>query len=343
MQPRCLVNRLNQTAATSTLLGTSPATRELVAQIENVSATDKNVLIEGPSGSGKSLVGQVLHDASGRAEGPFIFLDCGTISRDLAEFILFGHAAGAFAGAVESREGFLEMANEGTLFLDEVGELPLDTQLQLLHVLETRTVTRVGESGPRPLDVRIVTATWRDLRSMIEAQRFSRDLYFQLAEARVRVPTLAERRADISLLADELLHRAARAAHRELTLSADARACLLAYNYPGNVRELRNVLARAACSCDGNTIGPADLIFDEVFQKANDTEEATMDTLEFPGFKEAKRDVVEDFERQYLERLIARTSGNLAMSAGIAGLERHHLRSLLRKHGISRSRDRVNA
>jgi DNA-binding NtrC family response regulator len=333
-------------SAESTILGTSRAAEVLKARVEQLARTEMTVLIQGPTGSGKDVVARAIHEESARVDGPFVVLDCGAMSRDLAESILFGHAAGAFPGAAESREGFLEAAHRGTLLLDDVGALPIDVQPRLLRALETRTVTRVGETTPRPLDIRLLCATSRDLRRVVESGQLRADLYVRFTQSRVTVPSLAERRDDISMLADEFLERTAWANGRVRALSDEARALLVAREYAGNVRELRHVLDRAACLCDGPIIERSDLIFDEVLRvtdawgqdgSTTTTEEATMDatTLNlFPDFKEAKQNVVDDFEKQYLERLMARTDGNIAMGAGIAGLERHYLRSLLRKHGL---------
>jgi DNA-binding NtrC family response regulator len=322
--------------STHRLVGTSKAAQDLVAQIAQLARTELAVSVVGPTGSGKDLVARAIHDGSDRSQGPFVVLDCAAVSRDLAESILFGYAADAFDGAASAREGFLEEANGGTLVLDEIAELPLDVQASLLGALKTQTVTRVGDHEPRALDVRIIAVTSRDTRRMIADGQLLEELCSMLAQSRVFVPSLAARREDISALADELLRRAASTTGRVRTLSAAARAMLCAHDYAANVRELRNVIERATCVCDGETIEPSDLSFDAVLRVSEESrmEETTMDTLEFPDFKEAKRDVVDDFERQYLERLLARTHGNIAMSAGIAGLERHYLRSLLRKHGL---------
>jgi DNA-binding NtrC family response regulator len=318
------------------LTGTSRAAKDLVARIERVANDGLAVFIEGPSGSGKDLVARAIHEASDRAAGPFVVLDCAAIAHDVAECVLFGHAAGAFEGAVEAREGFLEAANGGTLVLGDVAELPFELQAAVARVLETRSVTRVGDDEPRALDVRVMTTTSRDARMLLADGVLDADLFSSLAKSRVSVPSLAMRREDIASIADELLRRAASITGRVRTLSATARAVLAAHDYAGNVRELRNVIDRATWLCDGSVIEPSHLTFDDVLRLSDETitEETTMDTLEFPDFKEAKRDVVDDFERQYLERLLARTRGNIAMSAGIAGLERHYLRSLLRKHGL---------
>ena len=320
------------------LLGKSTVMRELFALLERLAPTDLAVFVEGPTGSGKELVARALHDASPRAGRPFVVLDCTALPANLAESVLFGHATGAFTGAVEQRMGVFEAADGGTVFLDEVGDLPLDLQPKLLRVLEQRQVTRLGENRPRPVSVRVVSATWRDLRRMVNQGQFRDDLYYRLAQTRVVLPSLTERREDIELLATEFLRRLPRNAPCARSLSREAMSELGARDYPGNVRELKNTVERAAYMCDGPVIRPQDLAFERMLERGRDQKpDSTID--EVPEFKGAKRTAVDDFERDYLERLMAKTGGNIAMAAGLAGIERHYLRSLLKKHGLHAPRE----
>lgn len=318
------------------LLGRSPAMRELFGLLERLAPTDLAVFIEGPTGSGKELVARALHDDSPRAKGPFVVLDCAALPASLAESVLFGHATGAFTGAVESRTGVFEAAHGGTVFLDEVGELPLDLQPKLLRVLEQRQVMRVGENKPRPVSVRVVSATWRDLRRMVNQGLFRDDLYYRLAQTRLELPSLSARREDIELLVAEFLRRMPRGVACARSISREALSELAARDYPGNVRELKNTVERAAYMCDGPVIRPQDLAFERMLERgrepASSSEEADDGTM--PEFKGAKRTAVDDFEQTYLARLMAKTNGNIAMAAGLAGIERHYLRSLLKKHGL---------
>lgn len=312
------------------LLGKSTAMRELFGQLERLAPTDLAVFLEGPTGTGKELVARALHDESARADRPFVVLDCASLPATLAESVLFGHAVGAFTGAVEARLGIFEAAEGGTVFLDEVGDLPLDLQPKLLRVLEQHQVTRLGENRPRPVSIRLISATWRDLRRMVNQGHFRDDLYFRLAQARLVIPSLAERREDIELLATEFLRRLPRNAPCARSLSREALAALGARDYPGNVRELKSAVERAAYMCDGPVIRPQDLAFERLLERGR---EVTQDDG-VPEFKGAKRTAVDDFERDYLSRLMAKTNGNIAAAAALAAIERHYLRSLLKKHGL---------
>lgn len=315
------------------LLGRSAAMRELFALMDRLAPTELAVFIEGPTGSGKELVARALHDGSMRAAGPFTVLDCAALPPTLAESVLFGHAKGAFTGAIEARMGVFEAGHGGTVFLDEVGELPLEVQPKLLRVLEQRQVTRVGESRPRPISVRVLSATWREVRRMVNQGQFRDDLYFRLAQARVALPPLSERREDIELLATNFLRRLPRNAVCARALSREALSELAARDFPGNVRELRNVVERAAYMCHGPVIGPQDLAFERLLERGRDALDAgEVDGV--PEFKGAKRTAIDDFERDYLARLMTKTNGNIAAASALAGIERHYLRSLLKKHGL---------
>jgi DNA-binding NtrC family response regulator len=325
------------------LLGKSEPMRKVVELLQRLAPTDLAVFVEGPTGSGKELVARALHDASPRASRPFVVLDCAAIPATLAESVLFGHAAGSFTGAFEQRMGVFEAADGGTVFLDEVGDLPLDLQPKLLRVLEQQRVTRIGENRSRPVSVRVVSATWRQLRGMVGQGAFRDDLYFRLAQTRVVVPSLSERRDDIELLVAEFLRRLPRDAACARSASPAALEALAARDWPGNVRELKNTIERAAYMARGAVIEPNDFVFEEgidsgeappVSARPSAPTSARPPSNEIPEFKVAKRTVVDDFESSYLERLMAKTSGNIAMAAGLAGIERHYLRSLLKKHGL---------
>ncbi|MBX3226861.1 MAG: sigma 54-interacting transcriptional regulator [Labilithrix sp.] len=318
------------------LIGRSPAMRELFGLLAKLAPTELAVFVEGPTGSGKELVARALHDESARAGRPFVVLDCAALPASLAESVLFGHAAGAFTGATETRTGIFESANGGTIFLDEIGELPLDLQPKLLRVLEKSEVMRVGEVRPRPISVRVVSATWRDLRRMVNQGMFRDDLYFRLAQTRVKLPALSERREDIELLAASFLRRLPRNAAVARSLSREALSELAQRDFPGNVRELKNVIERAAYMAEGPVIRPHDLAFERLLQRsAHAVETAAPDAEgEVLEFKGAKRTAVDDFERDYLMRLMTKTGGNLTTAASLAGIERHYLRTLLKKHGL---------
>jgi DNA-binding NtrC family response regulator len=239
------------------LVGRAPTFRRMLELMARVAPSDATVMLQGESGTGKELVAKAIHDASRRADRPFVAVDCSGLTETLFESELFGHEKGAFTGASARRIGLVETASGGTLFLDELGDIPLGMQVKLLRLLETGTFRRVGASDFLKSDVRLISATHRNLRTMVAEDRFRQDLYFRLNTFPIALPALRERLSDVPLLAETLLARVAPG--RVLHLSAAALDCLMAYDYPGNVRELRNVLERAGLLCDGDTIQPEHL------------------------------------------------------------------------------------
>ena len=240
-----------------TLVGRAPTFRHMLELMSRVAPSDATVMLQGESGTGKELVAKAIHDASRRSERPFIAVDCSGLTETLFESELFGHEKGSFTGAAARRIGLVEAATGGTLFLDELGDIPLGMQVKLLRLLETGTFRRVGANEFLKADVRLISATHRNLRAMVDDGRFRQDLYYRLNTFPISLPALRERRDDVPLLAETLLARVAPG--HELKLSAAALACLTNYDYPGNVRELRNVLERATLLCDGDTILPEHL------------------------------------------------------------------------------------
>jgi two-component system, NtrC family, response regulator HydG len=248
-------------AHTQGLIGRSPAFRRMLDLITRVAPSDATVLLQGESGTGKELVAKALHDASRRAQAPFVILDCSGLPETLFESELFGHEKGAFTGATSRKIGLVEAAAGGTLFLDEVGDIPLPMQVKLLRLLETGTFRRVGSTDLRQASFRLVSATHRSLRDMAAEGTFRPDLYFRLNTFPIGLPALRDRREDIPVLAEALLHRVAPG--RMLCVSSPAMALLEVYDYPGNIRELRNLLERASLLCDGDELRPQHLA-DEV-------------------------------------------------------------------------------
>jgi len=289
------------------LVGRAPAFQRMLELISRVAPAEASVLLLGESGTGKELVAKAIHDASRRADKPFVAVDCSGLTETLFESELFGHERGAFTGATARRVGLVESASGGTLFLDEVGDIPLSMQVKLLRLLETGTYRLVGSTEPRRADIRLVSATHRDLRTMVEAGSFRQDLYFRLNTFPVNLPPLRERTADIPLLVDSLLTRVA--PDRKRKLSDVALAMLARYDYPGNIRELRNILERASLLCDGDTIQPAHLpeeVRADIGHRRNAA--ATPTTLE-------------QLERQTLEARLAHHRGSrkaLAAELGIS-------------------------
>jgi transcriptional regulator with GAF, ATPase, and Fis domain len=226
------------------LIGRSPAFQHMLGLVARVAPSQASVLLLGESGTGKELVARTVHEASGRAQRPLVAVDCASVPENLFESELFGHERGAFTGANTARGGLVEAASGGTLFLDEVGDIALAMQVKLLRLLETGTYRRVGSTELRHADIRVVSATHRDLDRMVSEGRFREDLYYRLSTFPIHLPSLRERRDDIALLATALLARVA--PQRLLRISAPALALLQAQDYPGNVRELRNLLERTA-------------------------------------------------------------------------------------------------
>lgn len=318
------------------LVGRDIAMREVFGILERVAPTELTVLVTGETGTGKELVSRALHARSARRNGPFIVFDCGAAPESLVESELFGHERGAFTGAVNARDGLFEMADGGTLFIDEVGEMPLEIQPKLLRVLEQREVRRVGSGRIRPVDVRVVAATNRNLRAEVEAGRFRADLYYRLAVVEVDLPPLRERPEDLPLLVDHLIRRSP---HNRgvVGVSPDVAGVFAAYHWPGNVRELNNVVERAIPFCDGSLISLAAL--PDALRSAGSGRFPRAPTLTAEGLtgvplKEAKDQLIEAFELQYLVDLIERHGGNVSRAARTAGMDRKSITRLLKKHQI---------
>jgi DNA-binding NtrC family response regulator len=234
------------------LIGRAPAFRAMLELVTRVAPSEATVLLQGESGTGKELVAQAIHDASRRAKGPFVAVDCSGLTETLFESELFGHERGAFTGATVRKIGLVEAASGGTLFLDEMGDIPLTMQVKLLRLLETGTYRRVGSTELVRSDIRLISATHRPLKALVENGQFRQDLFYRVNAFPICLPPLRSRREDIALLAEALLVRVA--PERKLKIAADTLACLESYGYPGNVRELRNILERASLLCDGDTL-----------------------------------------------------------------------------------------
>jgi len=309
-------------ASFGALIGESAIMREVFSQLEKIAASDATLLIEGETGTGKEGVAEAVHDASRRAEGPFIVVDCSAIPPNLLESELFGHEAGSFTGATERRLGAFEQASNGTLFLDEIGELPMELQPKLLRALESRKIRRVG-GGLVSCDLRIISATNRDLRAEVNRGTFRADLYFRLAVVKVGLPALRERPSDIPVLVTHLLERigANPSTTAELT-TPDFVEALAAAPWPGNVRELRNHLEQ--CVVFGERRLPNTL--------STPHPAATVDST--LSYDIARRQALDNFERSYITALLERHQGNVAAAARDAGLDRAYVHRLRRRHGL---------
>jgi DNA-binding NtrC family response regulator len=325
---RLLLERVHREHGFGSLIGSGAAIRRVFEQMTKVAATDLTVLVRGESGTGKELVAQAIHDASPRARRPFVAVNCAAISRELVESELFGHEKGAFTGASARRVGRFEAAQGGTIFLDEIGDMPLETQAKVLRVLEERTFERVGGSKTLEADVRVVAATHRDLEAEVARGRWRGDLYYRLRVVEIVVPPLRERLGDLPALVDRFLDRlATRLGRDKRRLGTSAMARLARHAWPGNVRELRNVVEQAAVLAAGAVIEEADLRLEEP-PGASPT----------PGragsFAEAKRAVIDEFERAYLTEALGRHAGNVSRTAEAIGMVRQSLQQKIRELGL---------
>ncbi len=310
------------------IVGNSKAILEVFEMIQQVSTSDTTVLIRGESGTGKELIADAIHRNSDRSDGPLVKVNCGALPESLVESELFGHEEGAFTGAKETREGRFEVADGGTIFLDEVGDIPPPLQVKLLRVLEEGTFERVGGSSTRRVDVRVLAATNRDLEEQLEAGTFREDLYYRLNVFPIHVPSLRERKSDVLLLADHFVERYAEKNNREIhRISTPAIDMLHAYHWPGNVRELENCIERAVLlSTDG-------VIHGHHLPPSLQTAEAT-DT-EFEGDLES---AVSSLERELVIDALKTTRGNQAAAARKLGITDRKLRLRVDKYDIDPSR-----
>jgi DNA-binding NtrC family response regulator len=310
------------------LRGRAPATKRLFSTILKVAKSKVPVLLFGESGTGKELIARAIHDLAD-AGRPFATVDCAALVPSLFASELFGHERGAFTGADRRHDGAFSRANGGTIFLDEVGELPPEMQSTLLGVVERRRLRRVGGQEELPVDVRIVSATNRDLRAEVNAGSFRLDLFYRLAVVMLHVPPLRERREDIPLLVEHFLREAGHDGSVEEVFAADDMSRFLTHDWPGNVRELRNVVEAAL------VMGP-DHVSATVpaAARAPIAGSEPFGALHALSYKEARKEVVERFERDYLKALVARTQGNVRHAAREAKMDRSYLIELLKKHGL---------
>ena len=327
---RLLREQLQRDYGFDQLIGSGAAMRRVFETIQKVAETDLSVLIRGESGTGKELVAQALHSSSSRRSRPFVAVNCAAINRELVESELFGHEKGSFTGADARRIGRFEAAQGGTIFLDEIGDMAPETQAKVLRVLEERKLERVGSTQTIEVDVRVVSATNRDLEEASRTNEFREDLYYRLKVIEIELPALRERIEDLAALSDRFLGQVAdRLSREKKTLAASALARLSRHGWPGNVRELRNVLERSAVLTSGPEIGEADLQLDSVIGGAP----PQAADLELP-FAEAKRQTVESFERQYLSDALREHEGNVSRTANAIGMVRQSLQQKIRELGL---------
>ena len=340
---RRLEDRLEAGARTSApgkpFVGESASARALLRSIEKIARTDTTVLITGESGSGKEVVAREIHERSPRAEEPFVAVNIGAVHDNLMESELFGHEKGAFTGADVRKTGLFELAGSGSLFLDEIGEMPLPLQVKLLRVLQERKIRRLGGTRDIPVSARILSATNRDIEALVREGRFREDLYYRLNVVRVAVPPLRERAEDIPLMAGFLLERIrSRMGKPAVKLGAEALGVLASYSFPGNVRELENILERALIYAEGEEILPSDLELGRGARlAAGGTESAALPE----GGREPRSAVevgpasgLDAVEREAIERALAKWGGNRTKAAEELGISRRTILYKIKRYGL---------
>ncbi len=323
---RMLQEQVDLSVRFGDIVGSSAPMRRLFETIAIVAPADSCTLVVGESGTGKELVARAIHRQSRRSNKAFVAINCGALTETVLESELFGHTRGAFTGAVSARRGLFEEASGGTLLLDEVGELSPATQVRLLRVLQEREVRPLGSNEPRPVDVRIIAATHRELSTLVSEGSFRQDLYYRLDVVSIRLPPLRERIEDVPLLAQHFLRK--HAARLSLDAQGIAPATiekLCAYDWPGNIRELENVIERALVLGRGNRIGLASLP-----AQLRSHSQASSRSAELSSWAEARA----AFELDYLQRAVSQAGGNVSRAAKVAGLDRSNFRRLLKRRGL---------
>jgi sigma-54-specific transcriptional regulator len=333
------------------LLFHDPRSADLFSHVERIARSEASVLVIGETGTGKELIARHLHTQSGR-KGPFLAVNCGAFSENLIDAELFGHESGAFTGAAQARAGWFEAANGGTLFLDEIGDLPLALQVKLLRVLQERQVVRLGSRKPIPLDVRLVAATNIDLRQAVEAQHFRADLFYRLSVATVSVPPLRDRTGDVLPLARHFIGvYGPRLGVHDAALAPDAEAALLAYPWPGNIRELENVIHVALIVCRGGRIAAGDLklvtaagLLPRPAVGVQAAESLPAPLPQAPSqrlfdviqalLSEATPELFETVEETLVKAAFSHAGDNQVRAARVLGVTRNTLRTLLKRHGL---------
>jgi two-component system NtrC family response regulator len=312
---------MQQPDALGTLITRDPEMLRICRTIEKVAPTNATVLLLGESGTGKELLARGVHNASPRKDARFVAINCAAIPENLLESELFGYEKGAFTGAAKTTPGKIELANKGTLMLDEIGDLPISLQAKLLRFLQERVIERVGGRQEILIDVRVVCATHQNLKTLISEGRFREDLYYRLAEITINIPPLRDRTGDAALLAHAFVRRFASEQNRgSLNLSEEALRAIAAYTWPGNVRELENCLKRATIMAEGTTLTPRDIGLDQLLAE----EEKPIDL----------RSIRDAAEKQAIISAISRSNGNLARAADLLGISRPTLYDLMHKFGL---------
>ena len=324
MENRELREALQERHRVEGIIGESGRMQEVLSLVRRVAGSDATILIQGESGTGKELIARAIHYASPRAGAPLVSVNCAALPETLLESEPFGHEKGAFTGAVAARKGRFELADGGSLFLDEIGDLPLHLQVKLLRVLQEREFERVGSSRPVAVNVRLLAATHRDLEALVRAGRFRDDLYYRINVVSIALPPLRERREDIPLLLDHFVEKFSRRNGKRIGgLTREAREALLRYDYPGNVRELENLVERAVILTRDEVIGLEDLPLGVKEREGETSGETSLTVL------------VEGLERRMIREALARADGVQTQAAEILGISERVLRYKLKKYGLA--------
>ena len=312
------------------MVGRSRPMKTVYEMVEKVAETDSAVLVYGESGTGKELVARAIHRRSTRREGPFVKVNCGSLPRELVQSELFGHEKGAFTGAIRQKKGKFELAEGGTIFLDEIGDLPLEAQVNILRVLQTKEYDRVGGEETLHADVRVIAATHRVLREMVAEGAFREDLFYRLEVIPIRLVPLRDRKADIPDLVEHFLHKKCEEMNRPLKRLTDrAMAAMASYTWPGNVRELENVVERTLVLADGNVVDVNDLPLDVEASRA----EVSAEELEDSAIPLTRR--LEDLERQLIEQALEQAGGVKTKAAEMLGIKTSAFYYKLDKYGLT--------
>jgi two-component system response regulator HydG len=334
---RALETQLREQRLGDGLVGGSAPMREVTRMIEAVAYSSTTVLITGESGTGKELVARALHGRSPRKAQPFVALNCGALTETLLESELFGHVKGAFTGAQRDQRGLFDAADGGTIFLDEIGDIPLATQVRLLRVLQEGEIKRVGSADAIKVDVRVIAATHRDLPKLVKTGRFREDLFYRLNVINIQLPALRERVEDVPLLAQHFLRRYAdRLGKKVRALSPETIELLCGYRWPGNVRELENAVERAVVLCRSDSVTPPDLppaVTGRTAPLVRDAPAAGEDAAWLSmSYAAAKEQALRRFEKTYVEALMKACDSNISAAARKAGMDRSNFKRVLRKY-----------
>ncbi len=304
--------------------------KDILEMVRKVASGQANVLITGESGTGKELIARSIHRLSKRAEFPFIPVNCAALPENLFESELFGYERGAFTGANRTKPGLVEFSDKGSFFLDEIGDLGLNLQVKLLRMLEERKIRRVGGKEEIPVDVRVISATNKNLEDIVSEKGLRKDLLYRLNTINIEVPPLRERPEDIQCLAEHFLDELRRKEDKNIfRIAEDAMESLINYHWPGNVRELQNIVTRAFYLCQGNDIRLEDLP-PALYKNA----EAILDKILHMPYREAKEQVLETFEQKYITNYLKKYNGNITRAADACGIDRRTMHRLINKYGI---------